>query len=434
MHFLLITIGSHGDVHPFVGLGLRLLERGHRATLVTNAHFNSLADRAGLEFEPLGDEAPFLDAMKNPDLWHPTGGFKAVMRFGVSPLIKTTYERVAERHAAEGDRLVVVGSTLAFGARIAEEKLGVNYATMHLSPVCFRSCHDTPKYPGLFMPRWMPLGIKRRIWEGGDRFVIDPVVAPPVNALRAELGMAPVARVMDTWWNSTRLVLAMFPDWLSPRQPDWPAEAVHCGFPLYDERGHEPLSGDLLAFLDSGSPPIAFTPGSAMLHGKPFFEAAAGACERLGRRGLLLTRHAINLPARLPEGVIHVPFAPFSQLLPRCAALVHHGGIGSLSQALSAGVPQVIMPMAHDQLDNAARVRRLGVGDSLARSRFTAPRLARVLAPLLENPEFTRRSRELAVKMGQMDGLGAAVDHLEQTFVPAALRVSSRDVAMMQAD
>jgi UDP:flavonoid glycosyltransferase YjiC (YdhE family) len=135
-----------------------------------------------------------------------------------------------------------------------------------------------------------------------------------------------------------------------------------------------------------------------MSHGREFFQAAADACRALGRRGLLLSRHTEHLPASLPPGVIHVPYAPFSQLLPRCAALVHHGGIGTTAQALAAGLPQLIQPMSHDQPDNAERLRKLGVGDELSVRRFTGPNVARKLRGLIESPNVAGRCAQVAAQ------------------------------------
>ncbi|HLL88375.1 MAG TPA: nucleotide disphospho-sugar-binding domain-containing protein, partial [Tepidisphaeraceae bacterium] len=136
-------------------------------------------------------------------------------------------------------------------------------------------------------------------------------------------------------------------------------------------------------------------------------------CRRLGRRGLLLTRFAEQVPTDLPPGVIHVPFAPFSQLLPRCAALVHHGGIGTTSQGLAAGVPQLVMPMSHDQPDNALRVMRLGVGDALAPRWFTGRRVAARLGALLGSADVRRRCADVVQKFGADDGIARACDLIE---------------------
>ncbi|MCA9270847.1 MAG: glycosyltransferase, partial [Planctomycetales bacterium] len=210
--------------------------------------------------------------------------------------------------------------------------------------------------------------------------------------------------------------IGAFPDWYAPPQPDWPASSELTSFPLWDERGVTESPAEVNEFLAAGDPPIAFTPGSAMLQGEKFFAAAADACRRLGRRGMLLSRHAQQIPARLPDGVRHFAYAPFSEILPRCAALVHHGGIGTLSQALAAGVPQLVMPMAHDQPDNAARVRRLGVGSVLWPSQFRGPRVAAALAALLASAEVKANCDACAEHLADVDGLGLIADALERRF------------------
>ena len=109
---------------------------------------------------------------------------------------------------------------------------------------------------------------------------------------------------------------------------------------------------------DSRAPTFVFstsTVGDAIMHGTAFFRAAAAACGLLRERGLLLTKYPHQIPADLPPGVRHVAFAPFRQLLPRCAAIVHHGGIGTTAAALTAATPQLVLPLAWDQPDNARR-------------------------------------------------------------------------------
>src|SRR5690606_17365897 len=84
------------------------------------------------------------------------------------------------------------------------------------------------------------------------------------------------------------------------------------------------------------------------------------------------------------------------EVLPRSAALVYHGGVGTCAQALQAGIPHLVQHMAHDQLDNLSRVRDLGVGDGLAPKQFKARRIAKVLDELLGNPETIRRAEQVA--------------------------------------
>jgi UDP:flavonoid glycosyltransferase YjiC (YdhE family) len=248
----------------------------------------------------------------------------------------------------------------------------------------------------------------------GDWLVIDPTVAPKLNEFRASKGLPPVRRVLRDWWHSPDRVIGMFPAWFAPPQPDWPAQTRLTGFPLYDEGGVHALPEQLKKFLASGEPPIAFTPGSAMLHAAEFFRSAVKACNRLGRRGILLTRHPEQIPARLPDSVIHVNFAPFSELLPRVAALVHHGGTGTSSQALAAGVPQLVTPMTHDQPDNANRLNRLGVAEVVPFTRFTARRATAAIRRLLADPQRATRCRDVQSRFVGVDALEQTCDLVEQ--------------------
>jgi UDP:flavonoid glycosyltransferase YjiC (YdhE family) len=151
-----------------------------------------------------------------------------------------------------------------------------------------------------------------------------------------------------------------------------------------------------------------------MRQGSAYFAAVAAALARLGRRGLLLTPFREQLPATLPPGVAHFDYVPFSQVLPRAAAFVHHGGIGSCAQGLAAGVPQVVMPMAHDQPDNADRLRRLGVSRTLPPKHFRGPELAAVLDELGRDERTAKACREVAERFRGADALGETCRLIEE--------------------
>ena len=423
-HMLLLPIGSSGDVHPFVALGLALRERGHRVTVITGISFESLIRRADLDFIGLGTIEEFETALRNPDAWHPRRGFDFVMRWGVLPWIRPIYDLIAERYVP--GETVVVASLLAFGARLAQEKLGVPMVSVELQPAVLRSSYQAPVLPGMWMPGWLPGPIKRFMYWLGDTLVLDPVVKPATNAVRAELGLPPVRRLLNEWWHSPERIIGLYPPWYAPPQPDWPRQLVLTGFPLFDERGLTDAPRAVLDFLDAGAP-IAFTAGSANRHAHAFFAEAVETCRLLGRRGLLVTRYPDQLPATLPDGVMHCPYIPFSQLLSRSAAFVHHGGIGTTAQALAAGVPQLVMPFAHDQPDNAARAVRLGVGRSLMPRRFKAPAVARVLDELLKSDTVAERCREVARKFNAADPI-AETCRLVEELVPRKAAITPSGV------
>jgi UDP:flavonoid glycosyltransferase YjiC (YdhE family) len=246
-----------------------------------------------------------------------------------------------------------------------------------------------------------------------DRLVVDRIFERQWNGLRRELGLPPVRRVFNGYIHSPRLTIGLFPEWFAPPQRDWPSQIRLTGFPLYDEHDVSPLDAGLREFLDAGEPPIAFTAGSAMTHGGDFFQAAAEGCARFRRRGLLLTRYPEQLPTKLPPDVRQVEYAPFSQLLPRCAAVVHHGGIGSTAQAIAAGIPQLVVPMAHDQHDNADRVTRLGLGTSLSRRRFDSGAGAEVLEALIHGASYHDACRRFVEILAKRTALDDTADLLE---------------------
>jgi UDP:flavonoid glycosyltransferase YjiC (YdhE family) len=146
-----------------------------------------------------------------------------------------------------------------------------------------------------------------------------------------------------------------------------------------------------------------------MLHGSHLFRMAIGACRVLGARGILLTRHTGQLPAELPPFMLQCEFAPFGKLFPLCQAVVHHGGIGTIAKALAAGTPQLVMPIAYDQLDNARRVSRLGAGTYLKPRHATAGKIAGAVRSLM-NGQVKPRCEALAARLAEGDAAERAAD------------------------
>lgn len=413
MHYLIMPLGSAGDVHPFVGLALELKRRGHTVTLSTNGYFAGLAKRFGLDFIELGSESEFHTGIQSPELWHPFRSFPYLYRNMIEPTIRPQFEIVAQESAKRPT--TVLSNCLGFGALNAQDKLGVTVVSVHLQPLMLWSRIRPPRLPGLFGPIWF----QNRIYDLAQRLVINPVVRPSLNRYRAEIGLEPVKHVMQ-WWHSKSFLLCLFPNWFCPSQTDWPGPYSQVDFPLWDERenGNNALPSNLREvlepFLNSGSKPIAFTPGSANLFGKDFFQIATRACELISSRAIFLTRFQEQIPTSMPNSILHVPFVPLSLLLPRCSAFVHHGGIGSASQAMAAGIPQLIRPQAHDQFDNAMRIVKNGIGDYLKPRKFTAQALASKLKAMLESEPMLNRCKSVAENMERSRGLMQAVDVLDK--------------------
>ena len=167
-----------------------------------------------------------------------------------------------------------------------------------------------------------------------------------------------------------------------------------------------------------GPPPIVFTLGSsAFWVARDFYRDSIAAAEGLGKRALLLIGHERNRSSSpLPDGVAAFEYAPFSEVLPRACAIVHQGGVGTTGQAMRAGKPTLIVPHAHDQFDNAARVERLGAARSLPRPKYTAESATRELRRLLDDPSYAEAAKKVGEVVSKEDGARVAADEIESVL------------------
>ncbi|MDE1166660.1 MAG: glycosyltransferase [Pseudomonas sp.] len=361
MRIILIAIGSAGDVFPFIGLGRALRQGGHRVTLCSMPAFREAIEQQGLEFVPVCDAQTYESTMSDPRLWAPKTSF-AVLWQAIASMLEPVYDYVvSQRH----DDIVVVGSLWALGARIAHEKYGIPYLSVQVSPSTLLSAHVPPVHPSFNVSPRVPLTLRKWLWRGIEYLSLDRVVAPQINALRAKVGLkVPVRRVFSQWMHAPQGVLCLFPEWFAAAQMDWPKPLTLAGFPLFDGSETAPLDAGLQAFLQAGEPPVVFTTGSTEHFDERFYRLAINVLGQVGARGIFLTGGREPLQD-LPAFVLQRRFVPMSSLLPKTCALVHPGGIGAMSLALAAGIPQVVMPVAHDQFDNAERLHRLGCGVKL---------------------------------------------------------------------
>lgn len=357
MRTILIAIGSAGDVFPFIGLGTALARRGHQVTLCSMPAFQSHIEAQGLDFVPLCDESTYNAAIGDPRMWDPKTSF-AVLWQAIASLLEPVYDYLA---AQDHDDIVVVGSLWALGARIAHERYGFPYLSVQVSPSTLLSAHVPPVHPTFNVSPRLPLTLRKWLWRGIEYLSLDRTCAPQINALRRKHGLpGSVKNIFSQWMHAPQGVICLFPDWFAPVQQDWPQPLHMAGFPLFDGGVHG-LDEQTRAFLDAGPAPIVFTQGSTEHFDQQFYHFALAALHRAGARGILLSGERPAIPD-LPATVLQRAFLPMSALLPRTAGLVHPGGIGAMSQALAAGIPQIALPIAHDQFDNAERLVRMGCG------------------------------------------------------------------------
>jgi len=417
--FVFATLGSLGDLHPYVAVARALAERGHQVVIATSEYHRADVERADIEFAPAGPSIPELDDY--PTLVRKVldvrSGPEYLIRHLIMPHVRSSYEDLSR--ASSGADLLI-SHPLTFALPLVAQKSRLRWAATVLFPLGLMSCYDPPVIPAApWLTKLRVLGpkphrllfslLKRvaRKWEA------------PLRALREDLGLPPSGEVaMFEGQFSPLRNLGLFDPQLAEPQPDWPPHLRVCGAPIYDGVATDPgLREELERFLAAGEAPIVFALGSsAVWMAGDFWDQAAAAARQLGRRAILVTG-PVKLE-NLPEGVRAFPYVPYSMAFPRAAAVVHPAGIGTLAQTMRAGCPQLIVPVAFDQPDNALRAAKLGLARVLPFKKVTAGRLASELAILLARPEYSREARAIAGALAKTDGAARAADELVACIRP----------------
>lgn len=407
-HIIVVTFGSAGDLFPFLKLAHSLEQQGHRVTLLAPAPF---AEHAGaLDFHGLPADEGVLD---DPDLWHPRKGFGVVWH-ATRPAMREMVRYVNSLPAGAPDLILAHPLALADADLCRARHPQLKVAAAYLAPSNLRTVHGPLAIGRIEIPAWLPQWTRAAIWRAGERLVLHPVALAELNRERANAGLVPVSSLLDHIEGLADLSVGLFPDWFGPAQPDWPQPFCSGGFPLHDPSPDSSLPTGLQAFLNDGDQPLVFTHGTGNRQARAYFRAAIGAAHRLGKRAILLTPDRQQLPDTLPANIWWQDYVPLRTLLAQdeetnVAALIHHGGIGTTAEALRAGVPQLIVPMAFDQFDNAARVRRLGPGHTLPATRVSEKTLANQLSRLLASPAIRSACKAARSRIAKGNDFKAAV-------------------------
>lgn len=392
--YAIATLGSAGDLHPFLAVARALHEQGEDVRLLSAEPHRDEVAAQGVPFMPILDAAAHQRTLQHPGLWHPIRGFGVLWRHMAVPAIDPTVAALRQLCTDSPRPLRVLASPLTVGARLARELLPLHLSTGHLAPMGLRSCED-PMFMGAWpVPRWLPRPMRQGLWALLDRSKLEPMAAPRLNAWRLAHGL-PVLRepVFARWLHAPDQVLGLFPDTFGPMATDWPVPVYCTGFPLYESHATPPALDAALAAFCAPSPQappllVAF-PGSAS-GGR--HAALAEAAQHLAQSGAArvlwlgqAADDAANAPALSPR-VCKRRWVSLAQVLPWAQAFAHHGGIGSCAQGLAAGVPQVLLPSAYDQFDNGARLRWMHAGLGLAPREQRGPALVAALRQALAAP------------------------------------------------
>lgn len=416
---VLTAWGSYGDLNPALGIGHVLRARGHTVVMAAPGYYRAAIEAQGFTFRSVGPDAdPDVDRALIAKVLHPTRGPEAIYREILMPALRTSFDELLA--AVDGADLLV-SHPASLAAPLVAEVTGIRWRSTVLSPLHFLSAHDPVVPP---VARW--LGDLPWRWQVAlaplmarvGRAVSAPWVRD-VADLRRTLGLPPGRHAAFDAQHAPGGVLALFSRVFGGPHPDWPPHVTITGQVRHDAAHGAKLDATLTAFLDAGDPPVVFTLGSsAVWQPGRFYDESVAAARQSGLRAVLLAgaEQAPALQRYLSDAVFVAEAAPHSQLFPRAAAVVHQCGMGTLGTALHAGIPQLGVPFANDQPDNAARLERLGVALTVYPSAYRAARVTRALGRLLAEPRYRQRAETIAAVVRTEHGAETAADSLERAL------------------
>jgi len=417
MKILISTLGSRGDIQPFLALALGLQQlAGHRVTLATSHNFAEWIQSYGVTVHPT--RFSVQEFMQKPETQAILKSGNPVRQFRMMrEVLSQSVAALDDMWQAAQDADFVVQSGTGSGALEVASKRGIPVAFSYVIPFA-----PTRAFPSFFLPLRFSLGagynylthtlIQRVLWSG--------MGGPTVNRWRTRLGLPAWRSESEMHHYARRLgtpSLYGYSPSVLPKPSDWDDYQHVTGYWFLEAQPDWEPPADLLHFLESGPPPVYVGFGS-MSHEDPERQTrlALRALELTGQRGVLLTGWGGITRLSAPPNVFFVDNVPHAWLFPRMAAVVHHGGAGTTAAGLRSGVPSIIPAFAGDQVAWADRVVKLGVGPRVPGiKQLTAEKLAQAINTAAYGDSALRaRAAALGGKIRAENGITRAVEVIER--------------------
>ncbi len=414
MRVCILTLGSRGDVQPYVALARGLDAAGHQTTVCAAPAFRQLIESHGVAFASFdtGDPQALLRSPEGQAVfkaaWNPVVMVRNLSRL-LEPVLEKGYAEACLATSG-ADALLAAPGALPIAHALYESQ-EIPFAPALLQPGHPTRAFGTWLFPEI--PRWLPFaGSLRRASHRVTWEVLFRIIRGANDAARARLlGLGPAVNPFSFMLRERWPTLYGYSGAVVPKPPDWGPEIELTGYWFLDRRPDWKPPRGLEDFLAAGPKPICVGFGS-MPSADPeqTTELFTRALARAGLRAVMLTGWGGLARAQLPETVFALDGAPHDWLFPRVSAVVHHGGAGTTAAALRAGVPALVIPFIADQRFWGSRLRALDAGPGfLARRRLQPEPLAAALRDLVDNPAWRAGAQRVSELLAREDGVARAV-------------------------
>ena len=402
MRILIPTIGSRGDVQPFIALAQGLERAGHAVTLMTHPHMHALVKSYGVTFATLGpnidlaQEAAAIRA-RSSNAWL---GLIRAMRLSFDVLENSH----ADIQAACWDVDLVIVPVQSAAGKNEADLAGVPHVSVSFMP--WGLPYKDPVRPFL----------KRVFYAAMDR-AIGAITTRPLNRARSRFGLSPVG---PEGFTSKLLNLVPISPSVYPPNPLWDARHRVVGYWFVEETSPWEPPMDLQTFLESGPPPIVVSLGAMSYGGDETLATATlfvDAIQAAGVRAIIQGWDYALSKMELPPSILAEGAVPHSWLLPHTAGLVHHGGFGTTAAGIRTGTPQLVIPHMVDQFYWGKRVEELGVGlPMIVYTKLEVDGLAAALETLARDDRLRSTASNLGEQVRSEGGVDEAVRLIERAM------------------
>ncbi|MBI4927200.1 MAG: glycosyltransferase [Anaerolineae bacterium] len=398
MKFLIPTIGTRGDLQPYLALALGLQAAGHQPVVATHPAMRRLVEQYGVTFAPIGPDIDIgyetaLIRGKSPN-W--VVGFLRVMKFSFNMLEQAHPDLLALCRQTD----VVVVSHTAAGS-VEADQLNLPTVSVTLMPQAIPADPQGQSWPQRVLMKIAGAGM-------------GLVMTRPLDQIRKRAGVGPMG---PTGITSPKLnLIPLSPRVIAP-DPRWEPRHRMTGYWFAPAPGEWLPPAELQDFLQAGDPPVVISLGAMALSGEDAMEAAQITLAAVQQAGVRAVIQGWDEPMRrlaLPATVFHAGSIPHDWLLQRSAAIVHHGGFGTTSAGLRAGIPGMAIPHIIDQFIWGAKLAELGVGPQpIGRSKLAVLNLAAALDQMICDEAMRARAAELGAAIRVEDGVCTAIQQIE---------------------
>lgn len=404
MKISILTLGTRGDVQPYMALGLGLQHAGHSVRLITDAGFDQFVQDYGLEFAPL--QADFIQlAQSSEGKAAMAGKGRLALMKKVMPMLRRLMDDAWL--ASQGSDIIIFHTKVLAGIHIAERLNVPGFLAMALPTNSSTKEYASPmiasndygallnKLSHLFFTKMSLLPFRKII-----------------NSFRRDTLGLPSFKDDTTLHGKPVTKLYAYSQYVSPRPADWGPDAHITGYWFLPAQNKWQPSRELSAFLDTGSPPIYIGFGSVATQDSEAKSKIVLDAVKLSRqRAILVTGWGGLSATHVPEQVFVLDSAPHDWLFPRCSAVVHHGGAGTTAAGLQAGKPTIIVPFFGDQPFWGQRVAMLGVGPKpIPQKKLCVQNLAEAIQQVTNRTDMRNRAETLGTMIRAEDGVANAVN------------------------